>query len=220
MTTLMLSRMHFPVTTLGPGRRIGLWVQGCTIRCPGCISMDTWASGTDPVSIGQIGGALRGWLDRADGITITGGEPLEQEEAIVELLRDVRAALSGDVLVYTGLGADEALARPLATSGLVDAMIPEPFRPGQPRTRALRGSDNQPLVPLTALGRERYEPFIDAPPELALDAMFDTSGGTPLWLAGIPNGADFLDLVAGLEAEGHRVTVTADQRYRSERFDD
>ena len=41
MTMLALSRMHFPVTTLGPGNRIGIWVQGCTIRCPGCVSADT-----------------------------------------------------------------------------------------------------------------------------------------------------------------------------------
>ena len=29
----------FPlVTTLGPGRRIGLWLQGCSFRCPGCMT--------------------------------------------------------------------------------------------------------------------------------------------------------------------------------------
>ncbi|HAU1321526.1 TPA: radical SAM protein, partial [Legionella pneumophila] len=39
---IYISRVHFPVTTLGPGHRIGIWFQGCSIRCPGCISTDTW----------------------------------------------------------------------------------------------------------------------------------------------------------------------------------
>ena len=30
--------IHFPVETLGPGRRVGVWLQGCSIRCVGCIS--------------------------------------------------------------------------------------------------------------------------------------------------------------------------------------
>ncbi|WP_461325238.1 4Fe-4S cluster-binding domain-containing protein [Bradyrhizobium diazoefficiens] len=42
---ISVSRIHFPVTTLGPGRRLGIWFQGCSIRCPGCISMDTWMEG-------------------------------------------------------------------------------------------------------------------------------------------------------------------------------
>ena len=39
---IYLNKAHYPVTTLGPGRRIGLWLQGCTLACPGCVSRDTW----------------------------------------------------------------------------------------------------------------------------------------------------------------------------------
>ena len=137
---------------------------------------------------------------------------MEQEDAVADLLRQVRGDLQGDVLLYSGLGTADVMARPLIASGLVDAVIPEPFRADLPCTQALRGSDNQPLIPLTALGRERYGPLIDAPAERALDAMFDAMGGVAAWLAGIPRARDFADLVAGLEADGHRVTVTADRR--------
>ena len=41
--SIQINKAHFPVTVLGPGRRIGLWVQGCSIGCKGCVSMDTWA---------------------------------------------------------------------------------------------------------------------------------------------------------------------------------
>ncbi len=39
---ILLNKAHFPVTVLGPGRRIGIWLQGCSIGCAGCISQDTW----------------------------------------------------------------------------------------------------------------------------------------------------------------------------------
>ena len=42
MTTLLVNRVHYPVTTLGPGLQAGIWTRGCSLRCPGCISPDTW----------------------------------------------------------------------------------------------------------------------------------------------------------------------------------
>ena len=53
-TPISLSRLHFPVTTLGPGRRIGIWFQGCSIRCPGCISADTWAFRTAAAMVTDV----------------------------------------------------------------------------------------------------------------------------------------------------------------------
>ena len=51
---ISLSRVHFPVTTLGPGQRLGLWFQGCSIRCAGCISADTWGPGKHPLPLAQV----------------------------------------------------------------------------------------------------------------------------------------------------------------------
>ena len=38
MSRIRLHRIYYPVTALGPGRRLGIWVQGCARRCPGCLS--------------------------------------------------------------------------------------------------------------------------------------------------------------------------------------
>lgn len=51
---LYLSRIHFPVTTLGPGNRIGIWFQGCSIQCQGCVSVDTWGTGKGGVLVNEI----------------------------------------------------------------------------------------------------------------------------------------------------------------------
>jgi anaerobic ribonucleoside-triphosphate reductase activating protein len=81
MTSIALSRLHFPVTTLGPGRRIGIWLQGCSIRCPGCISADTWAAAQGQTTTEAVVDAIILWLPDAEGITVSGGEPFDQPEA-------------------------------------------------------------------------------------------------------------------------------------------
>ncbi len=67
---LSLSRVHFPVTTLGPGRRLGIWFQGCSIRCPGCISADTWGPGRRRIALARLLADIQPWLEQAEGITV------------------------------------------------------------------------------------------------------------------------------------------------------
>ena len=103
MTTIRLSRLHHPVTTLGPGVRAGVWVQGCPIGCRGCMSTDTWEAGPEhEIDTGEV---LR-WLDtldRVDGVTISGGEPFEQPEAVRALVTEIaRSRPDADILVYSG----------------------------------------------------------------------------------------------------------------------
>ena len=92
MTSLRVSRTHHPVTVLGHGTRIGVWVQGCTIGCDGCISRDTWpADGGTAVTVDTIVGWLDGLAGALDGLTVSGGEPFQQPDALAALLSAVRA---------------------------------------------------------------------------------------------------------------------------------
>src|SRR5262245_23487829 len=224
MTTLYLSRLHFPVTALGPGKRIGIWFQGCSLRCPGCISADTWRPGRGRTTIASILETMRTWLRDADGVTISGGEPFEQPIALVALLAAIRGTFDGDTLVYTGLelsAIDDVLRR---AEGLIDALITGPYRNDLPQTLPLRGSDNQTLHLLTALGRRRFADLGAASGDTApvLDAMFDADG--TIWFAGIPRHGDFERLRAGLTAAGHTVAVSVERSVargrRDERGDD
>ena len=81
---LRISRLHYPVTVLGPGRRIGIWVQGCSIGCPGCLSQDTWSpDAAEPVSVARvIETCRRVSKDELDGVTISGGEPFDQPDGL------------------------------------------------------------------------------------------------------------------------------------------
>ena len=46
---LLLNKAHYPVSVLGHGKRIGIWLQGCSIRCHSCCSLDTWEFEADRV---------------------------------------------------------------------------------------------------------------------------------------------------------------------------
>jgi len=213
LTGIALSRVHFPVSTLGPGRRLGLWFQGCSIRCPGCVSMDTWARGTDSTSVSALLIRLGPTLDEADGVTVTGGEPFDQSEALGELLRGVRIRSGADILVYSGYPFEALEPSLSAMNGLIDCVISDPFEREAPQTRALRGSDNQRLRPLTPLGRERFAAFERplGPEDRALDAMFDDTTGE-VFLAGIPRRGDMRRLTALLVGSGHVASTTEDRR--------
>lgn len=100
--TLRIGRIEHDVTVLGPGRRSVVWVAGCGLACPGCITPELWAydSGRDVDS----DALLCELADRAsDGVTWSGGEPFDQAAALAAItrrLQDLRPDLS--VMAYSG----------------------------------------------------------------------------------------------------------------------
>ena len=185
---IRLSRLHFPVTALGPGERLGIWFQGCSLGCQGCISPDTWPSTGPLTDVSELLSALAPWIQQAQGITISGGEPFDQPEALRALLVCLREQSAVDILVYSGypIGRLENWL----SSGLIDGLITDPFRLDTPQTLALRGSDNQRLHLLTELGTQRLGPYCRARTveDDRLDLMVDGDGTA--WMAGIPRRGD------------------------------
>ena len=208
MIDAAVSRLHFPVTTLGPGRRVGLWLQGCSIRCPGCISLDTWESGVGLVPLPDLLESIAELAEAADGLTISGGEPFEQPDVLASVVRRWREVSSRSILVFTGRDFDSLSEWLACHEGLVDALITGPFRSDMPQTIALRGSDNQELHVLTPLGAElrAFERSADES-DRRLDVMFDELGYA--WFAGIPARGDLGRLRRALAAAGH-ISVTSD----------
>jgi anaerobic ribonucleoside-triphosphate reductase activating protein len=209
------------VTTLGPGQRVGIWFQGCSIRCPGCISADTWAvppaeGSRWTVSVADLIEALGGRLDEADGVTVSGGEPFDQLDALEELLHGVQSRLRGDqdVLVFSGHELERILPIVQARLLPIDALISDPFLLSSAQTIALRGSDNQRLTCLTPLGQERYRGFERARDERdkALDLMMDDDGTA--WFADIPDRSLFAKLQEQIERDGGRLVTSQDMFYK------
>jgi len=76
----------------GPGCRFVIWTQGCSIRCAGCRNREMWSFEPNIVMpIGEILEKITVEGHAIEGITLLGGEPLDQAEECVELLRLCRA---------------------------------------------------------------------------------------------------------------------------------
>jgi len=187
---------------------VGIWFQGCSIRCPGCISADTWGFDRGATTVGTVVDSLASWMPGADGVTISGGEPFDQPAALLALLDALPLEADQDVLVYSGYPV-ERLAGPLElASGRIDALISDPFELSRAQTLALRGSDNQRLHLLTERGRRKfgdYQRELTAA-DRSLDVMFDSDGSA--WLAGIPRRGDMRHLQELLREQGHEILTT------------
>ena len=222
---LRVSRVHFPVTALGPGTRLGLWVQGCHLACPGCMSRDTWdANGGTSAAIGDLVAVWREVRRQgATGLTISGGEPAEQADEIAELvarIKDADAALwrgqpppdgraspgplvPMDALIFSGLDEGEFHARCPALADCADAAMLGRFEITQPTELIWRGSGNQQLVTFTALGEERYARFREA--TTTAPAMQFVVGADRIWTIGIPRIGDLPALERSLRQHGVEV---------------
>jgi len=185
-----ISRLHHPVTVLGPGVRAGVWVQGCTIGCDGCLARDTWDRRPDrAVPVGDVLDWLAALREPVDGVTISGGEPLQQPAAVGALIAGIRTWRGDrdvDILLYTGYPWSRAARHSDVVAGC-DAVVAGPYvaRRNSGDT-PLRGSSNQRIVPLTDLGRRRYGTGAALPPR-GLQAS--VTGGR-LWMVGIPRAGD------------------------------
>lgn len=206
--TIRISRLHYPVTVLGPGTRAGIWVQGCTLGCAGCVSRDTWSldSGT-PLSVG----AVLHWLTElcgsghVDGVTISGGEPSEQPQSLRLLAEGIdalrrRGAFTGDILCYTGLEEAEFRQRISWAEDLIDALITGRFEITEPTSLLWRGSANQRLIPLTERGRSLYQDYVDATAEQP-QMQFSVADGK-MWMIGLPRRGDLQRLQKALRNDG------------------
>jgi anaerobic ribonucleoside-triphosphate reductase activating protein len=205
---ISINKAHFPITVLGPGRRIGIWLQGCSIRCPGCISQDTWESDRSYECKTET---IVRWCrevtaNKLDGVTITGGEPFEQPDALHQLVDELDGwrklnHLEFDVLVYSGFRFKYLIENHRNILERLDAIIPEPFVHGQQENLLWRGSRNQPIVPLSKKGHQLYGQgvLINIHRERRLQMIADAEN---IWFAGIPKPGDMDRLSYECEKKG------------------
>lgn len=133
----------------GPGRRYAIWVQGCPLRCKGCCNPELL-----PFRGGQADTAAA-LLERIlatpdiEGISLLGGEPTSQADALAAVCEGVQAA-GLTVMLYTGFTLDAlrqredpSIDRLLAAC---DLAVDGPYDRTQPDdTRRWIGSTNQGL---------------------------------------------------------------------------
>ena len=98
------SIMKNPSLCDGYGYRTVVFLQGCNLHCPGCHNKSTWAldNGT-LIEVSKLAQFLREKVINKK-LTISGGEPLLQKEALLELLEELK---DFDLCLYTGHEIEE-----------------------------------------------------------------------------------------------------------------
>lgn len=142
---------------LGPHPRYALWVQGCPLRCPGCLAQSSLSDeGGELTSIEELADEIC-QTPNIEGLTLSGGEPFAQAAALGELITRVRARRDLGVIVYTGLTHEQLLTSlergdPSGWRALysqTDLLIDGPYIDALNDGGALRGSSNQRALALT-----------------------------------------------------------------------
>jgi len=153
-TVLNVAATCVGTRSLGPGYRSVVWVQGCKLHCPGCVSPE-WIPQV-PNQFFSVD-ALSEYLvhdPKINGITISGGEPMLQAQGLAHLVERIRQLRAVDVICFTGYRYESLLSHPPSPFigdffSQIDLLIDGPYIQSLNENIGLRGSTNQRFIHLT-----------------------------------------------------------------------
>jgi len=132
----------------GPGNRFVLWLQGCSLRCPGCINHEF--SLKEPRTLISVSELYRIIICTPDieGVTYSGGEPFEQAKSLF-FLSNLLKQKGLTIVSYSGFTYDEILNskdeyKKLLLS-LLDILIDGRYDKNKAIHLLWRGSSNQKI---------------------------------------------------------------------------
>lgn len=129
----------------GPGNRFVLWTQGCSKGCSECFNPETWSTNIyKELSPTQIFELIKNF--EVDGVTISGGDPLEQEDELLELLMLLSTMrLRKGVILFSGFTRAEISSNFIREQCLkyIDVLIDGRYEKNLKIDFSLRGSSNQ-----------------------------------------------------------------------------
>lgn len=148
------------VTVLGPGLRYVIWTQGCPRRCPGCMTPQSQPlEGGYEVDVSRLADSIL--RTGRTSLTISGGEPFLQAEALCGLLEQLRRERDMGVIIYTGYTLAELRdsSDPWAKAllGQCDLLVDGAYVEALNDGKNGRGSANQNAIPLT----KRYQSWAE-----------------------------------------------------------
>ncbi len=136
----------------GEGIRSVIWFQGCGHACPECHNPETWDfNAGEVVAIDDIKKQIDE-LEFQSGVTFSGGDPMYQIDALIELAKYVKEK-GMNVWVYTGFLYDDIVEmakkdkRYRDVFDYIDVLVDGPFKIDLKSFECtFRGSTNQRLI--------------------------------------------------------------------------
>jgi anaerobic ribonucleoside-triphosphate reductase activating protein len=136
----------------GPGARAVIWTQGCTLGCPGCFHPQTHEGASGVLAdVDALFERIHALGDAIEGVTVSGGEPLQQRRALLPLLQRIKRETSLSALLLTGFDLADVFRMREARELLVcvDVLVAGRYEASRQLARGLRGSANQAVHRLT-----------------------------------------------------------------------
>lgn len=198
---LRVGRMLERSRASGPGERFVIWTQGCSIPCPACCGPDLRdPAGGESLTTRSIADRVRS-VPGIRGVTLSGGEPLDQADAVADLLKRLGCGYGKgwgepaklDAVLFTGYSWEEVRAdkRRFEAVRFVDLLVAGPFLPERASDdNPWAGSSNQTVHAVSGRIRE------DEPPGCRVEAQIGPDGRT--FLTGFPP-ADLAGLLRSVE---------------------
>lgn len=152
MTTIAVHAWMARSRANGPGSRAVVWTQGCTLGCAGCFNPTTHPVASPAITVNELVDQLIAEDPSADGLTISGGEPLQQPTALQALIHAWALQAGTGVIVLTGYTWTEITASPQlsAASAGADLLICGRYNQARHLGAGLRGSANKEYRFLTS----------------------------------------------------------------------
>lgn len=181
--TVSVADTHPACQVLGPGTRFVVWVQGCPLSCPDCISPQ-WIpfAGGRAVPVPELASAIV--ESGVDGVTLSGGEPFAQAAALARLVTLVRAERDLSVMCYTGYRLERLRRQGGAAADLLcqlDLLVDGPYVVHRHADLRWRASTNQRLHQLT----DRHADDL-AGPDTGVGLQFEVGADDSVSWLGVP----------------------------------
>lgn len=137
----------------GLGCRVTLWVSGCTHHCKNCHNKKTWKFTSGKPYTPQVEEVMFNEIDKPyiKGLTLSGGDPLDSPDGVLELLQNFRKRFGDtkDVWIYTGYTYEYCLEHFKEIIELGDILVDGMYECTKRDTSlAFRGSTNQRIIDL------------------------------------------------------------------------
>lgn len=161
----------------GPGFRITIWVSGCTHACPGCQNKHTWKYAKGHKLDDMVPYTNITYKDKIlnligdehiDGVTISGGDPLDQSaqalEELAKFLSNIKKRYpEKSIWLYTGYFIEDLNNYPhKEVIKNCDVIIDGPYvKEKRNITIPFRGSTNQRIIDVQKSFKENKICMID-----------------------------------------------------------
>lgn len=144
---IYVAKIAYSTSVDGVGLRNSLYVSGCPIHCKGCHNPKLWdINAGKPQTVSQVFASLN---EDDFNISILGGEPLFQYDAILELCKRIKAETAKTIWMWSGYTYEHIQEQYTEILGYIDVLVDGPFIEEQKDlTLDWRGSKNQRVIKL------------------------------------------------------------------------